>query len=51
MSNNKNTNAEFDEKVVKSAERQKKITRVVCLFLAALMALGGTIGVLAIFIK
>lgn len=49
--NNKTPDANFEEKAAKSAERQKKITRAVCFFLAALMALGGTIGVLAIFIK
>ena len=49
--NNKNTEAAFEEKALKAAERQKKMTRAVCLFLAALMALGGTISVLAVFIK
>ena len=44
--NNKNTNNEFEEKVQKSELRQKKMTQAVCLFLAALMALGGTISVL-----
>ena len=40
-----------EEKALKAAERQKKITRAVCFFLAALMALGGTVGVIALFIK
>lgn len=49
--NNKTPDITFEEKALKSAERQKKITRAVCFFLAALMALGGTVGVLALFIK
>ena len=52
MANNTHNNeTNFEEKALKAAERQKKITRAVCFFLAALMALGGTVGVIALFIK
>ena len=45
--NKKNTNTiSFEEKVQKEARRQKQITRVVCLILAALMVLGGATGIL-----
>ena len=48
-SNKQNTTSneiDFEEKVRRAERRQKNITRVVCLILAALMALGGTITVL-----
>ena len=41
--NNKNTDIEFEEKVRKSEQRQKRMTQIVCLVLAALMVLGGTV--------
>lgn len=44
--NKKNTEAEFNEKLHKSEQRQKQVTRIVCLVLAALMALGGTASIL-----
>ncbi|MBQ4137565.1 MAG: hypothetical protein IJD67_05580 [Clostridia bacterium] len=43
---NKNNKVDFDEKVRKSELRQKKLTQGICLFLAVLMALGGTISVI-----
>lgn len=46
MQNNKKNPETFDEKVQKSEMRQKRITRIVCLFLAALMVLGGTAGII-----
>ena len=49
--NIKNNDTTFEDKALKAAERQKKITRAVCFFLAALMALGGSVGVIALFIK
>ena len=49
--NNKTSETTFEDKALKAAERQKKVTRAVCFFLAALMALGGTVGVIALFIN
>ena len=44
--NKKNNELEFEEKARKAEKRQKRMTQAVCLILAALMALGGTISVL-----
>lgn len=44
--NNKNTDIDFEEKVRKSEQRQKKLTQGICLFLAALMAFGGIVSVI-----
>ena len=49
--NNKPNETTFEDKALKAAERQKKVTSAVCFFLAALMALGGTVGVIALFIN
>jgi len=43
---NKKKSDNFDKKVQRSEMRQKRITRIVCLFLAVLMVLGGIAGIL-----
>ena len=51
MSNNtKNNNVEVQDKASRSEQRQKRVTQVVCLFLAALMALGGVASAIALLI-